>query len=99
MYDHRVTTAQSEKIMKNAMFQYATPNQVIEDTDLIALDEANEKFESHKEDFLRRLSNGEDPEMCIWINCESNTSYRETSKHWHHEDVKVDEDGSVWVRA
>ena len=85
--------------MKNAMFQYATTRQIIDDTDLITLSEANGKFESNKADFLRRLAAGEEPEMCIWVNCESDSDYREMSIHWHHGDMKIDEDGTAWVRA
>lgn len=83
---------------KNCMFQYATRHRILADTDLITLSEAQCLFNKNTKDFKERLSNGEEPEMCIWINCKTDADHNETLKHWHHEDMKVF-NGELWVRA
>lgn len=72
----------------NCMFQYATRHKILVDTDLITLDEAMDLFKKNRVDFMHRLTYGEDPEMAVWINCESNTSYGETLHHWDY-DLKI----------
>lgn len=41
--------------MKNCMFQYATSQRVLANTDLITLDEAEHLFDKNREDFIGRL--------------------------------------------
>ena len=72
--------------MKNCMFQYATNREILVNTDLIDLDYANELFEKNRQDYIDRLENGEEPEMCIWVNCETKHSYGEALKHWCADD-------------
>lgn len=83
---------------KNCMFQYATKYRIIHDTDLIGMDEAVDLFNKNKDDFVRRLENGEEPEMAVWINCSSNTSYADTSIHWCSDDMKII-DGQLYQRV
>ncbi|MFT5452864.1 MAG: hypothetical protein ACI9N9_002362 [Enterobacterales bacterium] len=84
--------------MKNAMFQYATGNKILVDTDLITLDEAKSLFDEKKSDYIERLGKDEEPEMAIWINCATNSSYSETLKHWCADDMKLI-DGQLYVRV
>ena len=60
---------------KTYMFQYATPNTVIENTGLITKEEAIDLWKKHKPDFINNLETGQSPDMCIWKDCESDTSY------------------------
>jgi hypothetical protein len=84
--------------MKNAMFQYAKINEIFIDTDLITLDQAVSLFDENKSDYIERLGKGEDPEMAIWINCATNSSYSETLKHWCADDMKLI-DGQLYARV
>lgn len=74
--------------MKDCMFQYATKNKVIADTVLITREEAIELWNKNKDDFIKRLRNEEEPEMCIWINCKDESWYSESIMH-------VDQDSHV----
>ena len=75
--------------MKNTMFQYATRHKILADTDLITLDEATALFDKNKNDYIERLGKDEEPQMCIWINCNTNASYGDTLHNWCAEDFKV----------
>ena len=74
---------------RDCMFQYATHQRVLADTDLITKDEAVNLFNKNKEDFLKRLENDENPEMVIWIDCATSESYGESLHYWNAEDLKV----------
>ena len=68
--------------MENCMFQYGTRHRVLANTDLITKEEAIDLFEKNVADYKERFENDEDPEMCIWVDCKSNSDYKETIKHW-----------------
>lgn len=74
---------------KDCMFQYATKYKVLEDTDLITIDEAIKLFNDSKELFKKHLVNEDEPEMAIWINCKSSSSYGDTLHHWSSCEFKV----------
>ena len=57
------------------MFQFATQNGMIEDTGLVTLARAKELWNKYKNKFIFLHENGENPEMCIWINCHDDCSY------------------------
>jgi hypothetical protein len=84
--------------MKDTMFQYAICIKILVDTDLITLDEALSLFEENKSDYIERLGKDQDPEMAIWINCSTNSSYSETLKHWCADDMKLI-DGELYARV
>lgn len=84
--------------MKNTMFQYATRNKILADTDLITLDEAVELFNKNKSDYIDRLDKDEEPQMCIWIDCDTNASYGKTLHNWYAEDFKVI-DGELYQKV
>ena len=84
--------------MKNAMFQFASSQEVFEDTDLITLEKAKEMFKENRVKFISELEMGRHPEMCIWINCETKTSYKKTAEHWCAEDLMY-VDGQLWQRV
>ena len=81
--------------MKNAMFQFASNQEVFEDTDLITIEEAKELFKASRVKFISELEMDRNPEMCIWINCETNASYKQTAEHWCAQDMMYD-DGQLW---
>lgn len=82
--------------IKDCMFQYATHKEIIEDTDLITLKEAKKLFDDYRQDFTEKLDCN--PQMVIWINCETNGSYSETLYNWCAEDFKVIE-GELYQRV
>lgn len=84
--------------MKDCMFQYATRNAVICDTDLITQGEALGLFNDKKAQFKSDLENGLEPEMAIWIDCSCNSSYGETLHHWVASDFRLI-DGEMWGRV
>lgn len=90
-------TNKQEMMMKNAMFQFYDGVNVIDDTGLITLDEANELFESRKEAFANSLQLGRDCEMCIWHECRGEEDYEKTYKRWCSGDVKFD-GRNFWVK-
>ena len=81
--------------MKNAMFQFASSTELFENTDLITLEDAKEMFKANRVKFISELEMGRNPEMCIWINCETKTSYKQTEEHWCAEDMMYT-DGQLW---
>ena len=60
---------------KNCMFQYATRQKIIENTGLITRQEADGLLEKYKQDLIERWNDFESPQMCIWVDCDSETSY------------------------
>ena len=84
--------------MKDCMFQYATDQRILADTDLITQEDALELFNKNKQDYIKRLENYENPQMCIWVGCATNESYGETLHNWYAEDFRVI-DGDLWQRV
>ena len=60
---------------KDKMFQYATNREIIKDTELITEEEANDLWVKYINDAKSKLRDGEEPQMCIWINCKKNGDY------------------------
>lgn len=83
--------------MKKYMFQYATKNEVIEDTGLITLEEAEELWEKYLPDIKDRWDNFESPEMCIWSDCDSETDYHTQLKDIDFRDCELK--GGVFYRV
>jgi hypothetical protein len=76
--------------MKNCLFQYAIQQEVIEDTDLITEEEAQalwEKYQKHIRDNWDVLTS---PQMCIWVDCATNTSYHTVGKEIDYRDCELD---------
>lgn len=96
-YDYR-NLNKKVTLMKNSIFQYGTNQRMLVDTDLISIDDANLLFAKNRDDFSERLVNGENPEMCVWINCKNNQDYNESSSRWVADDMKVI-DGELWQRV
>jgi len=57
------------------LFQYATKQKIIEDTDLISFEKAKELWDKYIPDIKKRWNDFESPEMCIWKDCKNNTDY------------------------
>lgn len=82
---------------ENCMFQYATRHRVIANTGLITSDHALELFNKNRADFIKRLSNDESPEMVIWINCNNDSHYSDSSHYWDNSLVVID--GNLYERV
>jgi len=81
---------------KDCAFQYATDDGIIYyDTDLITRDEAEKLFSDNIRDFMDKMEEGRRPEMAIWINMKDSSSYGETAKHWHADDMLI-KDGELY---
>lgn len=78
--------------MKNCMFQYATKSHTYENTGLITREEADALFRRYRVSFIEQLKCGKNPEMVIWINCNSDSSYGEHAEYWVSDDFIVDGD-------
>lgn len=74
---------------KDCLFQYGTRQKVYEDTELITYDEAKELWNKWLPDLKERWDEFESPEMCIWINCESNTDYHTVGKDIDYRDCEL----------
>lgn len=74
-----------DDVEKNCMFQYATIRQIIKDTTRITRKEAEMLFAEYLPDIKRRWNLDESPEMVIWIDCYSETSYHTKAKHINYE--------------
>lgn len=84
--------------MKNAMFQYGTDQRMLADTDLITLPDAMGLFNKNKDDYIKRMENDENPQMAVWIDCDTNASYGKTLHNWYAEDFKVI-DGELYQKV
>lgn len=78
------------KEIKNCMFQYATRNKVIENTDLITLKEAEVLWDKYQKDIKERWDDFNCPEMCIWIDCLDNTNYHKVEKEIDWRDCELE---------
>ena len=67
----------NKNIKKDCMFQYATQHKILVDTNLITREEADKLMADNIEDLKSKWDELDSPQMAIWINCESNTSYNE----------------------
>jgi hypothetical protein len=81
----------NEEERKNCLFQYATKNKIIEDTDLITLNEAKKMWEKYLPDIIDRWNDSDSPEMCIWTGCDSNTSYHTAEFDIDYRDCELSE--------
>lgn len=64
------------------MFQYGySPKYerlvTLEDTGLITLREAKALWNKYLPDFIKRLKEGSNPEMALWIDCKTETDYHQ----------------------
>ena len=84
-----------EEGKKDCIFQYATGNQIFEDSDLLTIIEAKDLWQKYKSDFIERHNRGEDPEMCIWIDCKNSTDYHSTI--WHVSYTTICKDGNIYI--
>lgn len=84
--------------IRNAMFQFATNREIFVDTGLITITEAKKLFEENKGKFIDELNFDRNPEMCIWIDCETPSSYGNALIHWVADDIKIIDD-EVYIRA
>ena len=84
--------------MKDCMFQYEANYNVFIDTDLITREEADKLFDDNTERFKEDKAFGLNPEMAVWINCETSSSYGETSRHWCADDLALI-GGELWERV
>lgn len=75
--------------VKNCLFQYATSNTVIEDTCLITESEAEEMWGKYLEDIKTKWDAHNAPQMCIWIDCRTNSDYHTVGKEIDYQDCEL----------
>lgn len=66
---------QNERRKKDCMFQFATKNEVIEDTGLITYAQAKKLYDKHLPKLTELWNDWESPQLCIWVECENNVDY------------------------
>ena len=76
------------KVKKDCAFQFAVGNKywldkspIIEDTGLVTFEQARDLWHKYLPDFIRRLEEGQEPEMAIWVDMDSNTDYHTDKFH------------------
>lgn len=74
----------------NCLFQYATQQKIIEDTDLITREEAEELWTKYQNDIKNNWDEFHSPQMCIWVDCEKNTSYHTVGKEIDYRDCELE---------
>ena len=75
---------------KDCLFQYATRQKVIEDTDLITRKEADDLWDKYYKDIQDNWDVLSSPQMCIWINCDSNIDYHTVGKEIDYRDCELE---------
>lgn len=74
---------------KDCMFQYATRQKIIEDTDLITFEEAKTLWEKYQDDIQSRWNDDEQPQMVVWVDCENNTNYSKAKGEIDYRDCEL----------
>lgn len=80
---------------KNCLFQYATRSKIIEDTELVTMDEAVALWNKYLPHVRESWDAFDSPQMCIWIECSSNTSYHTVGREIDFRDCVL-ENGSFY---
>jgi len=60
---------------KNCLFQYATKQEIIEDTGLITMNRANDLVHKYLGDLKYRWDELQSPQMVVWVKCKNETDY------------------------
>ena len=75
---------------KDCLFQYATRHKIIEDTDLITQEEAEKMWEKYQKDIKENWDSFNSPQMCIWMNADSNIDYSKVLKEIDYRDCELE---------
>lgn len=65
---------------KDCLFQFATKHEIFADTGLITREEAEELWKKYQKELRENWDELSNPQMCIWINCDSETDYHTVGK-------------------
>ncbi len=96
---------------KDRLFQYAydsgfygngvsySHNKIVEDTNLITEKEANDLWDKYYPEVIKNLKNEERPQMCIWKDADSNTSYHTVEKEIDWRDDLEIKNGKVYKKT
>jgi len=76
--------------IKDCLFQYATRSSVIEDTDLITRSETEELWDKYYKEVQKNWDSFDSPQVCIWIDCKSNTDYHTVGKEIDFRDCELE---------
>lgn len=82
---------------KDCVFQYAFPQEIIEDTGMLTREQGDQLWEKYKPIFLEDMLEGYEPEMVLWIDMESPTNFHKTAGYWSFADMIV-LNGEVYQR-
>lgn len=80
---------------KDYMFQYYNGHKMIEDTELITKDKAYELWDHYYPDAKNLLRQGAEVQICLWMDCTSNTDYGKVDKEIDYRDCEYD-NGSIY---
>jgi len=89
MYDGIGRPDLKPKQKKDCMFQYATKYQTFVDTGLITRKRADKLLEDNLQHLKEHWDEFNSPQMGIWINCDSNTSYHTLGIEIDYRDCKL----------
>jgi len=97
---------------KDRMFQYAYDDgvhcpgfcdlystKIVENTELITEKEANDLWDKYYDEVVKRYQNDERPQMCIWKDCDSNTSYHTVEKEIDYRDDLEIKNGKFYKKS
>ena len=95
-----------KEIKKDCMFQYALGSpfpykRIIENTSLITREKAEKLWNKYYDDCIKKYENGHEPQMCIWINCKTNTNYHtlDKNKSIDYRDDLIIENGKFYIKV
>ena len=76
---------------------YSSSNiKIVEDTDLITAKEAEDLWQKYYPKVVANLKEEERPQMCIWKDCDTNTSYHTVEKEIDFRDDLEVKNGRVY---
>lgn len=93
---------------KDRMFQYAYDDgiytnyyrasniKIIENTDLITAEEAKQLWQKYYPEVISNLKEGKRPQMCIWKDCDTTTSYHTGEKEIDYRDDLEIKNGKIY---
>jgi len=83
----RIEPLPAHKVRRCA-FQYWDGRKIVEDKDQLTLDEAKELWNKHYTDMVKKVEEGEDIEVVIWVNMKHPSDYQETLIHLYAPEVR-----------
>lgn len=74
--------------VRHCAFQYYNGRTIVCDADNLTIEEAKELWNKHYDDMVEKSADGEEIEVAIWVNMESEGDYRDTMIHLSSPEVR-----------